>query len=139
MGPAGAGECCREPGAESSFLVVEQFAAPLRESASEIVQHWSGDAVLGEVVQVELSGLSECVGEDARVEATVGALREGDEGVAGVAAGSKGGVNVDEVPGERSSVEGAHLVRYRVVWVQDGSDRHEDRFVDAPVHAEFDL
>lgn len=48
---------------------------------------------------IELGGLSERVGEDARVEATVGALREGEEGFARVAAGSERGVDVDEVPG----------------------------------------
>lgn len=41
--------------------------------------------------------------------------------------------------GRRSPVEGAHLVRDRVVGVQYRSDRHEDRFVGTPVHAEFDL
>ena len=45
-----------EAGAESSFLVVEQFAAPLRESASELVQRRAGDAVLGEAVGIELRG-----------------------------------------------------------------------------------
>lgn len=139
MGPAGAGLTLPRVGAESSFLVVEQFAAQLPESASEIVKCWAGDTVLGEVVGVELGGLSEGIGQDARVEATVGALRESKKGVAGVAAGSEGGVDVDEVAGERSPVEGAHLVRDRVVRVEDRSDGHQDWFVGAPVHAEFDL
>ncbi|MDG4836507.1 hypothetical protein O7631_08245 [Micromonospora sp. WMMD967] len=42
----------------------------------------AGDEVLSEVVGIELGGLSEGVGEDAWVEATVGALREGEKGVA---------------------------------------------------------
>ncbi len=99
----------------------------------------AGDAVLGEVVGIEQAGLSKGVGEDTPVEAVVGAFGEMENGFAGVPAGLERGVDVDEVTGERPPVECAHLVRDRVVGVQNRSDGHEDGFVGAPVHAEFDL
>lgn len=120
-------------------LCVDQPAAPGGEPVAEVGQCLAGDAVLGEVVGIEQVGLSERVGEDPSVESTIGAVRQAEESFFGVAAGPERGVDVDEVTGERPSVERAYLVRDRVVGVQDRSDGHEDGVVGAPVDPEFHL
>jgi hypothetical protein len=89
------------------------------------------DAVVREVVRIEVLYLTKCFGEHAPIEAEVGAFGEVQQSLSVVPSGLDGRVDVDEVAGECPRVEGSHLVGDGVIGVQDRPDRHVDRFVGA--------
>ncbi len=119
--------------------VATDASRPLLEAGLYAFQFRLVHSVLGDTIGRESHCAVELLSEHRGVESGVALACRDEESLVGEVPGCADGIDIEEVTGFGTAVEGADLVADRVVEAEDGADLKTNRLGVAPVHAEVDV